>query len=771
MKKTEKQLEYERLIKEDPLNFRHVKHPSQKVCELAFNLNHDTFVYIKDKNKTKKMCKAAVVYNSSFVIYVPHQYWEESYTTLIKNNIDWYAKISIKNKEKVINEMGDELLLVFAKRYTVINLCNYEQIVCLIKNNMARVILSYKDGYAILEVVQKSAVTLLEQTSIQDAIEKALELTKKITVDVSIINLLSSNEKKLLGVKNLNSQLDNIIKSISENKSEKNELYYPIIPQSQIQIATNNNQLDNQNLQFNYISDMHLQHQIQERHINTPEGIRDFLISTIKSLLQSRTAYYQIFVGDITTDFKLYKLFFDLYLNMTQRTTIIILGNHELFDFNSYDEAVTEYRKFFNNCQNTIFLHNQFLLIYPNKYKVYNTITEIEEWNDPKCILLGGLGFAHADRYSAKHLNFGPELISADSKAAEAKKFEKFYQSLVNVDAKCKKIVVSHTPPQEWCNIELNNQIIYVHGHTHHNIAYQLPNGTQIYANGQVGYKKNNIYFAELGIDTSFDIFADYGDGLYEIRCQQYRSFLEHQNINVHLNRSDIQIYMLKRCDYYMFFASRELKNGIAWYVMHGGMLLRAGLQSKDDIQYYNDTIPQYVHNLNMFMQKYRAAQKTISDAIMALDGNGRIHGCIIDIENPKFMPWSLCHIYLNPVDGKTTFYYADNISSRQIYPSFAAMLNAKPLAELLDTIIAKSHMLEGTKPLALINQLNTGIEIYEEKDVEPILEYGTEMYKLSRLIYKIQRVCDKHIISIWSDVLANGTPLLPISKTLDNKG
>ena len=59
-------------------------------------------------------------------------------------------------------------------------------------------------------------------------------------------------------------------------------------------------------------------------------------------------------------------------------------------------------------------------------------------------------------------------------------------------------------------------------------------------------------------------------------------------------------------------------------------------------------------------------------------------------------------------------------------------MLNAKPLAELLDTIITKSKMLEGVESLALMNQLNTGIEVYEEKDVEPILEYGTERMVIS---------------------------------------
>ncbi len=52
-------------------------------------------------------------------------------------------------------------------------------------------------------------------------------------------------------------------------------------------------------------------------------------------------------------------------------------------------------------------------------------------------------------------------------------------------------------------------------------------------------------------------------------------------------------------------------------------------------------------------------------------------------------------------------------------------------------------------------------------KNEEPVLEYGTEMYKLSRIIYKTQRILDKHIISIWSEALANGTALLP-SRTND---
>lgn len=63
-------------------------------------------------------------------------------------------------------------------------------------------------------------------------------------------------------------------------------------------------------------------------------------------------------------------------------------------------------------------------------------------------------------------------------------------------------------------------------------------------------------------------------------------------------------------------------------------------------------------------MHDYHEALKHISNQIKKIGGDGRIHGCIVDIDEMN-------HVYLNPIDGRIICYWASAINHRYEYPSF----------------------------------------------------------------------------------------------------
>ena len=70
-------------------------------------------------------------------------------------------------------------------------------------------------------------------------------------------------------------------------------------------------------------------------------------------------------------------------------------------------------------------------------------------------------------------------------------------------------------------------------------------------------------------------------------------------------------------------------------------------------------------------MAKYSSAQKEIATFIKHIGGQGRIHGCIIDIDFYN-------HVFLNPLDGKITAYYATSMVDKKVYRNIASLLKFK---------------------------------------------------------------------------------------------
>ena len=118
---------------------------------------------------------------------------------------------------------------------------------------------------------------------------------------------------------------------------------------------------------------------------------------------------------------------------------------------------------------------------------------------------------------------------------------------------------------------------------------------------------------------------------------------------------------------------------------MNGGKLGRLGRNRIEDLAYYYDNLKKYVENVNQLLYRYVGGQQRISEFIKHLGGSGKIHGCIVDVERPNELEgFSYCHLFVNPIDGKVTPYFAYDVKSRIVYKDFKALLQAHDSCKLM---------------------------------------------------------------------------------------
>lgn len=132
-------------------------------------------------------------------------------------------------------------------------------------------------------------------------------------------------------------------------------------------------------------------------------------------------------------------------------------------------------------------------------------------------------------------------------------------------------------------------------------------------------------------------------------------------------------------------------------------------------------------------LNKYSEFQKAIGATVRKIGGWGTIHGCIVDIDGYN-------HLYVNPFDGTVTPYYAVDMIQKVAYPSIQNLLekNCPKLFANYSLLFEK-----GTEEI-------TALTKYPRK---PIVYLGTEMYRASREIKKMQKLYT-NILSFWDDTV-----------------
>ena len=522
--------------------------------------------------------------------------------------------------------------------------------------------------------------------------------------------------------------------------TEKNEEETAVILQESRELASSD--MSRSYNRISYITDLHLLHRIQNAGCRSREDVV-FALQKIVDTIVQESCGITLIGGDVSSNFSLFDLFVKLLAHSAygSQTFLFVLGNHEFWEFPdlSVEHITDKYRKLLEEhgmylLQNDLFYKNEFDDMGIIPYAELEQMTNAELTERLRCsrlVVFGGTGFSGCNVEFNANNGIYWNTVDRETEIQESKKFDNLYQKLLPVLDQKNTVIFTHTPQKDWSsNPKSHAKFVYVSGHTHRNVFYD-DGEERIYADNQIGYHNNNPRLKNFLMDWEYDYFSDYGDGIYEISTQAYQDFMRGTNINMDFSRKLYILYMLKKNGYYCFI--HKSRHGLL-AILHGGALKR--LEHKD-IQYYYDYMDQMIATIKTPMDKYTAFQEKIAGAIKKIGGDGRIHGCIIDIN-------FFNHAYVNPIDLTVTGYWASDIFQKVIYPDIPSLLKGQ--CPQLYANYQKLIEVKRTNPL-MPKQKQTELALL------PQLYLDTDIYKASREISKMQRLGSR-ILTIWNEIL-----------------
>ena len=170
--------------------------------------------------------------------------------------------------------------------------------------------------------------------------------------------------------------------------------------------------------------------------------------------------------------------------------------------------------------------------------------------------------------------------------------------------------------------------------------------------------------------------------------------------------------------------------------ILNGGSIKRAGNHS---LEYFYDNLVKYSKSVNMFLSNYDRFQKQVSSEVKRFGGDGTIHGSIVDIDFYN-------HLYLNPLDGSITPYFAYSMVDKYVYKNLASLLKYEcpKLFSNYKRLIGQS-----TEGNALI-VYNGNLSVSKSRTYVD----STEMYKISRILKGLQFTTKYNIVRLWNDAI-----------------
>ena len=523
-------------------------------------------------------------------------------------------------------------------------------------------------------------------------------------------------------------------------------------------------------IKFYYMSDLHLDHKIMKRlgPEATDADINDFIHSVALSIrpdCSEQYHHFNLFAGDTSFEPNVAALFYDLIKGMSGNPwgTFAVLGNHELWAKRP-DESVKEFAEKMDKLwpiqllQNDVVFINwnekgnwreKWSLLEPTKYS-YDEIMGISDSELRRLckrsvsIIVAGMGFSGYDPVWNVSSGMYNGTISPEEDLRETVIFESLYDRMAKIAGDMSVIVLTHTPKHCWSKKPYVGGWTYVNGHTHHNSCTDV-DGARIYSDNQIGYYRDpkSIKFKSFSYECSHDIFEHYSDGIHRVSHQEFIDFHHSKAINCSITREGT-IYMLKNRGYYMFiFRNKEGK----LLQMKSGKLSKL---SNKNIDYYLQMMPRYVECVRRFLKPYSEYQQGISRVVKSFTGDGRIHGCIVDIDYYN-------HLYVNPFDGTVTPYFAEDKERKWVYPSVRALLKDKAPYKLykLDEMYPEqqdANTFESDSQDNVMALFKPSNDDAPESEITYVADQ--EIYESSLLIYEFQRTEFNHIIRVWDEDL-----------------
>ena len=516
------------------------------------------------------------------------------------------------------------------------------------------------------------------------------------------------------------------------------------------------NKKKNRNISIYYISDLHL-----DSHVNNIDDIDTIIDKLIKSLgsktidgsfkydIEKLKNSLYFFMGDIGSNLNYLTYFYSrLHTKLntlldTNAKFFFILGNHELYSFDTVEDGIIYFKEFAEK-ENICFLHNSVCMF-------------------KEICIIGGTGFAKYNKtFNATNV-IGAKYMSREDEIIESEKFYNFYDSVLDKieDENKKLFVLSHYPTNDW--LEENNiasNVVYFFGHTHKN-TYIHKNGSLIIANNQIGYKNSNINFLEFPLYDIKNPFLLYEDGCYEIDILLYKEFLQSKGLFIStsiIERSlfteGSKLYIIKQEGYYGFFILNPKKDAKICY--KGKVKNIENTKGLSIDYFYNKFYYMVQGQINVFRDYYMTLSN-ISKEVKYLGLEGTIHGCIVDLDFEH-------HIMLHPLNGSMIYYFSPYFGTIKLYKSFGKMLKSS-MKKTLDVekynyVLDKYIKLEQSNSLVLYKNINNSVVIQDTVEYEKFQEVSRSEgeYGVSREMNKYQLLFEHHILSVWDERFVGNT-------------
>ena len=496
---------------------------------------------------------------------------------------------------------------------------------------------------------------------------------------------------------------------------------------------------------ISYITDIHLLHRFGAYKCKTLEDI-NYVIKTIAKTLGEQATAVNLIGGDTSSNFDIFKTFISYLAEYKKRGDFFFtLGNHELWGLNGEDlcSIVDKYKAALEEKgQGRMHLIQNNLFYYDAGWKetTEEELSHISSddlrarMRSAAVIIFGGIGFAGMNSEFNANNGIYMNVLDRKKEVAESTKFFALYEKVTSALKGKNLVVLTHMPMKDWGGSEMHakEEVVYVSGHSHRNYFYD-DGKERIYADNQVGYRGKTVSFKQVSVDFGYDWFSDYKDGIYEITKEDYENFYRGVGEGLSFNRRFEKLFMVKREKTYMFLMQSP-KGSLL--ILNGGSIKRAGNHS---LEYFYENLINYSTSVSQFLSHFDKFQKQVSNEVKRIGGNGRIHGSIVDIDFYN-------HLYLNPLDGTVTPYFAYSMVDKYVYDNLPSLLKSK--CPRLFTNYEK-----------LISQQNEGHPLVMCDKNLPIIKKGeyvdsTEMYRVSRILRGLQFTTKYNIVRLWNDTI-----------------
>ncbi|MFA6843743.1 MAG: metallophosphoesterase [Bacilli bacterium] len=529
-----------------------------------------------------------------------------------------------------------------------------------------------------------------------------------------------------------------------------------------------------------YISDLHINHKLIKKfkkEVNEYE-IDEYLKSIVLKLKDTIPEYSYdrkvIIIGDTSYSFKMFKKFFTIYKENIDLSTFVILGNHELWDktlikkCGSIEKMVEVYRDFLdtlniNLLENELYIPNcgnddEYDILDAEQILSLDTEKLREIFLHNSYAILGGIGYAGLNEdFNYNSGIYREANISREDEIKRSKLFESLHRKLANIIPDKKLYVASHMSKVDWTTDRYVPNWVYLSGHTHKNY-YFVNDEASFYSDNQIGYYNNSFGFKYISTSPYYNIFEDAEDGLYEITRECYLSFYRGIGESINFNRPFKNLLMIKRENSYCFLMEGENDR---LYFLSGGQIYGV---KKNGLEYYYENLSNYSNSIKLLLNSYFNFQKEVSKTIKKIGGDGHIHGSIVDIDCYN-------HLYINPLDGTVTPYFANSITDKYIYRNLISLLKDK-LPEMYlqyKSLLMKNANSESDKKFNLPTSRN---ELIESKDTT--FDDSTEMYRVSRILKGLQFTTKFNVVRVWNYTMASNCSTevgrLFVSEIIDSK-